>query len=167
MTTTVKAPSTAKFFTNMSNARRALKKYAATLNVELSTEQANLYIKQEHIEDGGRYFYSESDVTKALTVVADKVATVTISTDTAPAQVPATSAPTTSKARSVTQNGVRRPIKGLCADVWAALDALHTGEVAPTIKQVRELATEKGWNLNNATIEFYGWRKFNGLNAKK
>lgn len=165
MSTTVKAPSTAKFFTNQSNARRALKKYALTLGVELSTEQANVYIEQEHIEDGGRFFYVESKVTKALTVVADKVATVNVST----AKAPSAPAPTTSKTRSEIRNGVRKPIRGLCADVWAACTELHNADTdtPPTLAQIKERAVQMGWNINNATIEFYGWRKFHGFNAKK
>lgn len=166
MATTVKAPATAKFFTNQSNARRALKKYAATLGVELSTEQANLYIQQEHIEDGGRFFYVESAVTKALTVVADKGATVTVPTD-APAarQTPAS---TESKVRSEVRNGVRKPIRGKCADVWAACTELHDADTdtPPTLAQIKERAVQMGWNINNATIEFYGWRKFHGFSKK-
>ncbi len=36
----------------------------------------------------------------------------------------------------------------------------------PTIGNVRDLAKANGWNINNATIEFYAWRKFHGLNNK-
>ncbi len=75
--------------------------------------------------------------------------------------------PTSPKAtKSVTQNGVRRPMKGKCADVWNALDALHSSGVNPTVQEVKALNESKKWNLNNTTIEFYGWRKFHGFNAK-
>ena len=155
MTTAIKPTKDAKFFTNMSNARRALKKIYTC-----STEQAKELIHVEAPEDGGRYWFDEK-VVDALAnpqVEADKATIVDINLT--------TSKPAACKVRSITQNGVRRPIKGLCADVWQALDDLLANEM-PTIKHVRDLAQANNWNLNNATIEFYGWRKFQGLNNKK
>lgn len=148
MTTVTKPTKDAKFFTNMSNARRALKKIFAC-----DTEFANALIHMEALEDGGRYWFSEAAVNRAAnpSIAADKAATVDLPAPAAP------EAPKASKARSEVRNGVRKPIKGKCADVWAALDAVE-GEV--TIAVVRELAAKHNWNINNATIEFYGWRKF-------
>lgn len=63
------------------------------------------------------------------------------------------------------QNGVKRPsIGGKCRAIWDALDAykVETGEL-PTSKTVKALAEDEGWNPNNASIEFYQWRKFNGI----
>lgn len=62
------------------------------------------------------------------------------------------------------RNGVKRPkAGGLCAAVWEALDSLLAAGVEPATKDVRDLATAKGWNLNNATAELSAWRKFNGI----
>ena len=148
MATIVKPTKDAKFFSNQSNARRALKKI-----FNCTTEVANSLINIEAFEDGGRYWFSEAAVNRAAnpSIAADKIATVAVPASVAP------EAPKASKARSEIRNGVRKPIKGKCADVWAALDAIE-GEVS--ITTVRALAAENGWNLNNATIEFYGWRKF-------
>lgn len=167
MTTVIKPTKDAKFFTNQSNARRALKKI-----FNCTTEVANSLIHIEALEDGGRYWFSEEGVTRAAnwfseasanradnsSVAVDKLTTVEIP----PAAPAAPEAPKASKVRSVIQNGVRKPIKGKCADVWQALDDLLANEL-PTIKHVRDLAQANNWNLNNATIEFYGWRKFHGL----
>ena len=63
------------------------------------------------------------------------------------------------------QNGIKRPsIGGKCRAIWDALDAFRaeTGEL-PTSKVVKELAADEGWNPNNASIEFYQWRKFHGI----
>jgi hypothetical protein len=63
------------------------------------------------------------------------------------------------------QNGVKRPsIGGKCRAIWDALDVYRaeTGEL-PTSKTVKELAADEGWNPNNASIEYYQWRKFNGI----
>lgn len=63
------------------------------------------------------------------------------------------------------QNGVKRPsIGGKCRAIWDALDAYRTetGEM-PTSKVVKALAADEGWNPNNASIEYYQWRKFNGI----
>jgi hypothetical protein len=66
------------------------------------------------------------------------------------------------------QNGIKRPSAGgRCRAVWDALDAYRTetGEV-PTAKVVRDLAADEGWNPNNASIEFYQWRKYNGITGR-
>ena len=156
MVTITRVAKDARFFTNMSNARRALKKV-----LDVDTATANSFIHQEPMEDGGRYWFSESAVNKAANdlVEADKATVVEVTTQ------PAPTAPAKSKTRSETRNGVRRPIKGKCADVWNALDNMLPNGV-PTIGNVRDLAKANGWNINNATIEFYAWRKFNGLNNK-
>lgn len=65
------------------------------------------------------------------------------------------------------RNGVKRPsIGGKCRAIWDALDALlaelEAGETV-TSKMVQDLAKDEGWNKNNASIEFYNWRKFNGF----
>lgn len=156
MTTITRVAKDARFFTNMSNARRALKKV-----LDVDTATANSFIHQEPLEDGGRYWFSESAVNKAANdlVEADKATVVEVTTQ------PAPTAPAKSKTRSETRNGVRRPIKGKCADVWNALDNMLPNGV-PTIGNVRDLAKANGWNINNATIEFYAWRKFHALNNK-
>lgn len=62
-------------------------------------------------------------------------------------------------------NGVKRPsIGGKCRAIWDALDAYRAEEgELPTSKVVRELAADEGWNPNNASIEYYQWRKYNGI----
>lgn len=156
MATITRVAKDARFFTNMSNARRALKKV-----LDVDTATANSFIHQEPLEDGGRYWFSASAVNKAANdlVEADKATVVEVTTQ------PTPTAPAKSKARSETRNGVRRPIKGKCADVWNALDNMLPNGV-PTIGNVRDLAKANGWNINNATIEFYAWRKFHALNNK-
>ncbi|WP_373388045.1 hypothetical protein [Pseudomonas alcaligenes] len=85
----------------------------------------------------------------------------------APAPAAADAVLTTSKPKKaaprvdrVEQNGVKRPkAGGLCAAVWAWLDA-HPDA---TIKDAKAAAPENGWNANNVACEFYAWRKFNGL----
>jgi len=67
------------------------------------------------------------------------------------------------------QNGIKRPSAGgRCRAVWDALDAYRaeTGEL-PTAKVVASLAADEGWNPNNASIEFYQWRKFNGITGRQ
>lgn len=154
MTTVIKPTKDAKFFTNMSNARRALKKI-----FNCSTEVANSLINMEALEDGGRYWFSEAAVNRAAnpSIAADKIATVAVPAPAAP------EAPKASKVRSEIRNGVRRPIKGKCAEVWSTLDDIKKQGFEIDIHIVRELAAQKGWNLNNATIEFYGWRKFHAV----
>ena len=64
-----------------------------------------------------------------------------------------------------TQNGVTRPSEGgRCRAVWDALDdyRAETGTI-PSAAVVRDLAADEGWNPNNASIEFYQWRKYHGI----
>ena len=66
------------------------------------------------------------------------------------------------------QNGVKRPSAGgLCRAVWDACWAHQeaTG-LPPTAKEVKALAEANGWNPNNASIEYYQWRKFNGISGR-
>ena len=55
----------------------------------------------------------------------------------------------------------------MCRAVWDACWAqqAETGEV-PTAKWVKEKAAAMGWNPNNASIEYYQWRKFNGISGR-
>lgn len=64
------------------------------------------------------------------------------------------------------QNGIKRPSAGtLCRAVWDALDKL--GIETATSKHAKELAVKKGWNPNNVSIEFYQWRRFNGVTGRQ
>ena len=63
------------------------------------------------------------------------------------------------KVERVEQNGVKRPGPGKCLEVWEYLD--QHGNMKP--KDLQPVAEAKGWNLNNAQIELYQWRKFMGL----
>lgn len=67
------------------------------------------------------------------------------------------------------RNGVKRPSAGgACRAVWDFLDGVvkNTG-IQPTIALVKEEAETAGWNVNNASIEFYQWRKFNGIRGRQ
>jgi hypothetical protein len=66
-------------------------------------------------------------------------------------------------------NGVRKPSAGTtCRHVWDELTRLQAENngVAPDSKQVKALAEQHKWNTNNASIEFYQWRKFNGISGR-
>lgn len=174
MNTVTRIANDARFFSNLSNARRALKKV-----LDVDTATANSLIHQEALEDGGRYWYSEKAIQQAADALvnADKATIVEVTTQVQPVApvavelvgpvqpvaAPKNNRSASTKSRSEIQNGVRRPIKGKCADVWAALDSEVEGGYMPTIATVRELAEKHSWNLNNCTIEFYAWRKFNGF----
>lgn len=59
--------------------------------------------------------------------------------------------------------GVKRPkAGGVCADVWAWLDA-HPDA---TLKDAKAQGEKRGWNPNNVSCEFYARRKFCGISRK-
>lgn len=66
------------------------------------------------------------------------------------------------------QNGVKRPsLGGKCRAIWDALDAYRTETgMLPTSKVVKELAADEDWNPSNASIEYYQWRKYNGISGR-
>lgn len=80
-------------------------------------------------------------------------------------------------AKSVTQNGARRPAKpGKTLDVWIAAEALHADKVAageevttPTLKEVYAilLAVDPTFNKTTCSIQFYACRTFNGWTVTK
>jgi hypothetical protein len=68
------------------------------------------------------------------------------------------------KAPREERNGVKRPNPGgLCAAVWAYLD--EVGDMLP--KEMKTVAEDQGWNVNNAQIELYQWRKFHGITSQR
>lgn len=72
------------------------------------------------------------------------------------------------KQGAVIKNGIKAPMRaGKCMLVWQTCEALYkaTGKV-PTLKEVMACEAMQGANATNTQIEFYRWRKFNGLNAK-
>lgn len=72
------------------------------------------------------------------------------------------------KQEAKVQNGIKAPMRaGKCMAVWQACEELYkaTGKV-PTLKEVMACEAMQGANATNTQIEFYRWRKFNGLNAK-
>lgn len=60
-----------------------------------------------------------------------------------------------------TQNGVQEPAPGKCRDVWDTLDEFEA-PAQVTLADALACAMDKGFNPNNARIEFYRWRTFNG-----
>jgi hypothetical protein len=40
------------------------------------------------------------------------------------------------------------------------------GGTKPTAAQVRELAVAQGWDKTTAQVQFYQWRKFNGISGR-
>ncbi len=72
------------------------------------------------------------------------------------------------KQEAVVKNGIKPPMRsGKCMHVWQVCQAMYeqTGKV-PTLKEVMAHEAMQGANATNTQIEFYRWRKFNGLNVK-
>lgn len=68
-------------------------------------------------------------------------------------------APVATIARCEVQNGVRKPLNGVCADVWSWL-ADHSDAAAA---DVRAWAEKKGLNVGNALQERSAFRRFHGV----
>lgn len=72
------------------------------------------------------------------------------------------------KQEAVIKNGIKAPMRaGKCMHVWQVCQSIYeqTGKV-PTLKELNAHEAMQGTNQTNNQIEFYRWRKFNGLNVK-
>ncbi len=133
-------------FTNRSNAKRA------AIKAGIAADQVEITVHKK----GGevRFGFKQKEAAPA----AEPVVTTPV-----PAPAPVLLSARTAPERE-TRNGVKRPAPGgLCAAVWHALDAMRAGNVEITAQAVRDLATAKGWNQSNASIEMYQWKRFMGL----
>lgn len=67
------------------------------------------------------------------------------------------------------QNGVKMPSEGgMCRAVWDFCSAHQTEKGdAPGASDVKKEAEVRGWNVNNASIEYYQWRKFHGIRGRQ
>jgi hypothetical protein len=66
-------------------------------------------------------------------------------------------------------NGVKERSKGgLCRLVWDTLDGMvkASAGTVPSVGDIKKHAEEQGWNVNNASIEYYQWRKFHGISGR-
>jgi hypothetical protein len=53
---------------------------------------------------------------------------------------------------------------GRCAAVWETLDKLTAdGKPLPTLNDMRKIGRRRRWNENNTRIEYYRWRRNNGI----
>jgi len=69
----------------------------------------------------------------------------------------------------VERNGIKQPsLGGLCRAVWDACADMQALQDTPlAVKQVKEHAATVGWNVNNAVIEFYRWKKWAAPTAEE
>lgn len=67
-----------------------------------------------------------------------------------------------------TQNDVTMPSEGTkCRAVWDLCDELVNKGTNPTPSLMKEMAIELEWNVNNTVIEMYQWRKFHGIASRR
>lgn len=129
----------AKTYTNRNNARRA----GVAAGVPAELVEITVHKSGDEVRFGWRQMEAPAPAAADAVVTTSK---------------PKKAA--TPKVERIEQNGVKRPKEGgLCAAVWAWLDANPTA----TIKDAKAAAPEHGWNENNVSSEFYAWRRFMGL----
>lgn len=69
------------------------------------------------------------------------------------------------EANRETRNGQTRPsIGGKCRGIWDALDEMGT---AATAKQARDALLPRGFDKTTVMVQFYRWRKFNGVEGRQ
>jgi hypothetical protein len=69
--------------------------------------------------------------------------------------------------KSTTSSTPSRPkAGGRCEAVWKELDKLRAKSGIPTLKDVLRMGQRKHWNPNNTRVEYYQWRKANGISGR-
>lgn len=137
-----------KTYTKRENAKRA----AVAAGVAVEQVEITVHKTLDEVRFGWKQIEAPAPVADAAPVVT---------TASKPKQTAAPeSAP---KQQRIEQNGVKRPGLGKCLEVWEWLD--ENGNCMP--KDLRPVAEAKGWNQNNAQIELYQWRKFNGITGRQ
>lgn len=64
------------------------------------------------------------------------------------------------------RNGVKRPSEGtICAQIWAWCDAAHDTGGKVAAKDLK--AALPGLDATTCTVQFYRWRKFNGIQGRQ
>ena len=153
------------------------KTYASAKGAKAAAKKAGLdpelvEIIEVQTDEGTRYTYTE-DTSEGEALEAMEQERYEAQNPDAPevqADAPADAVVTTGKPKKeaapkverVEQNGVKRPGPGKCLEVWEYLD--QHGNMKP--KDLQPVAEARGWNINNASIELYQWRKFNGISGR-
>lgn len=70
----------------------------------------------------------------------------------------------TAKAERIEQHGVKRVLRGACAEVWDALDAAPEKPVTP--EQCHDIAAALGQRVAYVQIVLRQWKMFNGVSAE-
>jgi hypothetical protein len=61
------------------------------------------------------------------------------------------------------RNKVKRPMRGVCADVWHELDQLCAKGEQDLTTAIHAIGEKRGWNKSNTSCELSAYRRFHGL----
>lgn len=76
----------------------------------------------------------------------------------------AVATPAPSPSAPVAPRKAAAPRSGVCKQIWETLDNACTPDgVPPTRAQVKDLATQFGWNSSTASVQYAAWRKAKNL----
>lgn len=66
-----------------------------------------------------------------------------------------------------TQNGITRPSNGgVCAQIWEFCDKCFAEGVTPTLKLMKAQAAISEWDQVTTSVQYYQWRKFQGITGR-
>lgn len=67
----------------------------------------------------------------------------------------------------VKKHGIARPkTDGVCLQIWNTCDTLVSSGITPTLKAIKEQGKLNNWDKVTTTVQFYRWRKFNGISGR-
>ncbi len=136
----------------------------AAVGVQPSTEQLNLAV-----QDGQVVAAELVQVPKVLpTIVAPPLHPTLEAPVTPVTPTPATAARKVQKDRAEA-NGVKRPSDGtICGNIWGYCDTVVAGGAFPSAKDLRAHGASQApaWDATTCTVQYYRWRKFNGVQGR-
>lgn len=104
-----------------------------------------------------------------------KISSVAVKTEVAAPRVPAAPKVVVPKSPKVvrsgysiqkereTRNGVKRPSEGtICHSIWATYDA----DPEMRANKLSTVALANGWDMTTCQVQFYTWRRFNGITGR-
>jgi hypothetical protein len=73
------------------------------------------------------------------------------------------------ESRSFAPKEARKPKEGgVCEAVWKELDRLKVkSKGVPKLADIQKVGDRKGWNPNNTRVEYYQWRKAQGISGRQ
>jgi hypothetical protein len=157
---------------NNEGMKEALAKVPAT-DAEVGAREASEPVTEQTLQDAGTPSFPASAVVPDELRNAEAPVDPPVVVERTPrvlTDAPVPAAPKAAKERKIQanrpeKNGVKRPSEGtICAQIWTWCDEVHKAGDKVTAKELRAALPEL--DDTTKTVQYYRWRKFNGIQGR-